>query len=116
MNDHPIAKKPAAIPRPKASKKKIVIDEPDFKESDSLDSKHVEPHPQKKQKTRLKLKTNQKFIAAQPTSKAAKAEALRRDVARWGEDLVLQKPEDCEGTIIPNVTLGPKLVRDICEE
>ena len=134
--DHPIAKKPAVIPRPKVPRKKIVIDEPDFKDSDSLDSKHVdsprvepprvepprvdsprvEPPPEKKQKTILKLKPNQQVIAAQPTSKAAKAEALRRDVLRWGEDLVLEKPEDCEGTIIPSVTFAPKLIRDISED
>ena len=73
-------------------------------------------HLKKNKKTGFKLKPNQKIIAPQPTSKAAKAEALRRDVVRFGEGLVLQKPEDCEGTIIPNVILGPKLFRDICEE
>ena len=114
--DHPIAKKPAVIPRPKVPRKKIVIDEPDFKDLDGLDGKHVDTPPPKKQKTGFKLKPNQKIIAPQPTSKAAKAEALRRDVIRFGEGLVLQKPEDCEGTIIPNVTLGPKLIRDICED
>ena len=116
-----LAKKPALIPRPKRVREKIVIDEPDFSDAESLDGKHVdsprvEPPPEKKQKTILKLKPNQKVIAAQPTSKAAKAEALRRDVLRWGEDLVLEKPEDCEGTIIPNVTFAPKLIRDICED
>ena len=65
-----------------------MIDEPDFKDSDSLDSKHVDAPPQKKQKTGLKLKPNQKVIAPQPTSKAAKAEALRRDVVRFGLKIV----------------------------
>ena len=52
--DHPIAKKPAVFPRPKVPRKKIVIDEPDFKDSDSLDSKHVEPPPQKTTKNWFK--------------------------------------------------------------
>ena len=35
-------------------------------------------------------------------------------VSVWEDNF--QNPEDCEGTIIPNVILGPKLFRDICEE
>jgi len=73
--------------------------------SDELDSKHAYP---------LEYKT--KVIAPQPKSKAAKKEALIRDQRRFGSENVLEKPEDCEGTIEKNVHLGYKLDRDLCKE
>lgn len=89
--------------------------------ADALDEKHVDEPPAKKSKAVIHLGTHPlpfgtKVIAPQGGKPASVKEALRRDIVKFGDGNVLEKPEDCSGTIEKGVLLGKKLTRDLCRE
>lgn len=105
---------------------------PPAEDNSELDHKHNEERPQRapkraqtqheaaygKNKQYAKLGAKQKVIShSSEASEGANIERHRRDLKNTKlTGKVIEKPEDCNGRIIPSVQLGPKLVRDVCAE
>ena len=112
---------------------------PPAEDNNELDNKHNDDQPQRPQRTTkrtqeriqtpheeaygknkkyAKLNAKQKVIShSSSLSEGANAERHRRDLKNPKfKGKVIQRPEDCKGTIIPSVQLGPKFARDVCDE
>ncbi|MBS1775423.1 MAG: hypothetical protein JSS64_03990, partial [Bacteroidetes bacterium] len=105
---------------------------PPAEEPHELDQKHNDEQPQRtkkraqtqheaaygKNKKYAKLGPKQKAISQKSdASDAANIERHRRNLKNPKlQGKLLEKAEDCKGTIIPNVQLGPNFVLDVCDE
>lgn len=78
--------------------------------TDDSDTKVPEPMAPKNSKYPT-LKANQKIVAPQPKGDSARKIALTREIAKYGQDRVLENPEDCVDGVL--IQLGPKTVRTL---
>ena len=70
----------------------------------------------KRKQPSFPLPAGVKIVVPQPKHFAAKREAIRRDIERFGEENILIDPKDCKGKIVENVKMDTNLYRDQCVE